>query len=404
MPTNTQKWNVVDLFSGAGGMSYGFYAHPSFKIVAAADAQIGKPSNGLGNLQCNSTYLKNVGIAPVNVDLADIRPELLSRALGIEGKTIDILLACPPCTGFSRTNPNNHLRDDPRNSLVRKSAEFAKALDVKIVIVENARELIQGNFAHHYQWFRDYLTQGNKYNVNGKIFYLNKFGLPQIRERAIIVATKKGLPTKNLEELWEGYSLKAETTSVKRALSLVQDERSSGHVFPKFKSKQVLDRIRAIPKNGGSWLDLAKDQNKSHLLTGSMKRLFKKGDTGSWPDVYGRMALEKPAPTIKRECGHVGNGRYAHPIEDRLCSVREMASLQGFPVNFEFNGASLSNLYRHIGDAVPPLISFQLACLCEWILTKKRPKIKSVLLPGTHLTPEDVEILEIGQLCPKHTK
>jgi DNA (cytosine-5)-methyltransferase 1 len=102
------------------------------------------------------------------------------------------------------------------------------------------------------------------------------------------------------------------------------------------------------------------------------------------------MAWGKPAPTIKRECAHVGNGRYAHPEEDRLCSVREMAILQGFPNDFVFADAALSNLYRHIGDAVPPLISHQIAHLCEWILTGRRPTVTKTLLPETHLTAEDV--------------
>lgn len=58
------------------------------------------------------------------------------------------------------------------------------------------------------------------------------------------------------------------------------------------------------------------------------------------------MTWDKPAPTIKREFAHVGNGRYVHPEEDRLCSVRELASLQGFLNDFLFNGAAVSNMYR----------------------------------------------------------
>jgi DNA (cytosine-5)-methyltransferase 1 len=102
------------------------------------------------------------------------------------------------------------------------------------------------------------------------------------------------------------------------------------------------------------------------------------------------MWWNRPAPTIKRECAHVGNGRYAHPEEDRLLTVREMALLQGFPVDFQFNGAALSNLYRHIGDAVPPLISYQLACLVDWILGAPRPRPTDWVLAGTHLRPSDV--------------
>ena len=95
---------------------------------------------------------------------------------------------------------------------------------------------------------------------------------------------------------------------------------------------------------------------------------------------------DKPAQTIKRECSHVGNGRYAHPEENRLCTVREIAALQGFPDYFVFNGAALSNMYRQIGDAVPPLISYQLAHLACWNLTEELPQVEEIILPGTHLT------------------
>ncbi len=115
-----------------------------------------------------------------------------------------------------------------------------------------------------------------------------------------------------------------------------------------------------------------------------------RGALGSHPDIYGRLWWDRPAVTIKRECGHIGNGRYAHPEQDRLCTVREMSILQGFPRDYRFAGGSLSNLYRHIGDAVPPLISYQLAALAQWILSGRKPGPDELLLPGCHLTEADL--------------
>ncbi|MGI9190274.1 MAG: DNA cytosine methyltransferase [Longimicrobiaceae bacterium] len=77
---------------------------------------------------------------------------------------------------------------------------------------------------------------------------------------------------------------------------------------------------------------------------------------GSFPDVYGRLWWDRPAITITWECAHVGNGRYVHPEQDRLLSVREMALLQGFPSDYQFKGR-LTAKYNQIGDAVPPLIA-----------------------------------------------
>lgn len=376
---------MVDLFSGAGGMSYGFHRHPDFQIVAAADAEIGKPSMAKGSLRCNSTYAKNMGISPRNLDLSEVEPDALRDALGIGDRKIDVLSVCPPCTGFSRANPLNHVRDDHRNSLVRKAALFAVALDADVVVMENARELIRGNFKDHYDEFRKHL-EANGYKVSGRSYMLSTFGLPQVRERAIIIAVKEGVPLRTLDCLWDGWTVNRTMLTVKSAFSAIPVSATARDAYPAFSSEsQVAERLAAIPSDGGSWIDLIGHKRSSALLTDAMKRIIRLKKLGSHPDVYGRMAWNRPAPTIKRECAHIGNGRYAHPVENRLCSVRELATLQGFPCEFEFNGNSLSNNYRHIGDAVPPLISFQIASVCSWMLTGVRPPVSKILLSGTHL-------------------
>lgn len=63
---------------------------------------------------------------------------------------------------------------------------------------------------------------------------------------------------------------------------------------------------------------------------------------------------------MTRECSHPGNGRYSHPEQDRLLTVREMALIQGFPEDYQFEG-SLSFKYRQIGDAVPPVVAAMIA-------------------------------------------
>lgn len=387
---NSNNWSVIDFFSGAGGMSCGFHLHPAFSVIRSVDAQIGKPSSGRGALKCNSTYRLNIGIDPLDLDLANVDPPELRRLTDLPSDfSPDIFIACPPCTGFSRANPNNHLRDDARNSLVVKTADFAMELRPKILLMENARELLQGNFRHHFEVFRKRMESAG-YRIIARNHMLTRFGLPQIRERALVMAIRKDLPTRTLEDLWEGFEISPEAVTVRRAIGQQSFDGDPAHVYPQFKDATVSERLRAVPRNGGSWIDLAMNPRTRHLLTPAMEGNLKSGRIGSYPDVYGRMSWDKPAPTIKRECGHIGNGRYAHPEEDRLCSVREMAILNGFPVDYHFNGAGVSNLYRHIGDAVPPIISHQLAHVCEWILTGNRPELDSCLMPRYHLMKSDL--------------
>lgn len=388
-PKRADGFTVVDLFSGAGGMSYGFHKNPNFSLIGAADAQIGKPSMGQSALECNHTYKLNMGLDPVAVDLGKVEPEKLRGLLGIGTSKVNILSACAPCTGFSRANPMNHLRNDTRNSLVEKSARFATALDVDILVMENARELLSGNFREHFNGLQKHLEH-NGYHVHAASHMLTRFGLPQIRERALVVAIKKRYSLHTLTDLWEGYEPSPASLTVRRAFEAIREDASCRDRYPRFSNGEVLDRLAAIPKNGGSWTDLMGHPDSDSLLTPAMKKRIAKNKLGSHPDVYGRMWWDRPAPTIKRECSHIGNGRYAHPVENRLCSLREMAMLQGFPNGFEFNGSSLSNNYRHIGDAVPPFVSHQISWVCHWILTGERPRPGQWILPDAHFKLDDL--------------
>lgn len=375
-------------------MSYGFHAHPDFQMVGAVDAQLGKPSSPAGSLACNSTYRLNMGFDPVDADLSVVAPADLRMMLGLR-RPIDVLSACPPCTGFSRANSMNHLVDDRRNSLVTRVALYAEELDPAVVVMENARELLIGNFRQHYDVLVSAL-EGLGYEVASGVHMLTEFGLPQIRERALIVAAKRGLTPRTLSDLWAGHEVEPEAITVRRAIAHMPriqagrvSRRDPDHASPAFGSERTRARIEAIPRDGGSWRDLI--AAAPEYLTPAMHRLIEANKLGNHPDVYGRMWWDRPAPTVKRECGHVGNGRYAHPEQTRLCTLRELALLNGFPDSYRFGGNSLVNRYRHVGDAVPPLISHQIAHAVSWSLTGARPEVEDILLPGTSLRPSDVK-------------
>jgi DNA (cytosine-5)-methyltransferase 1 len=390
-----EPWSVVDLFSGAGGMSYGFNAHPSFTVVGAADAQIGKPSTARGNLGCNVTYAANLGIQPVEADLSAADPAEICRAMNLPDSSPVILCACPPCTGFSRTLAHNHLQDDARNSLVGRVSKYVEILRPQIVLMENARELVMGRFSDHLRGLRDDL-ENLGYEVMAKTHFLNEFGLPQKRERALVIAVQRPLPMLGMADLWSGHHVSRKATHVRHAIWDLPPVKAGApnradpmHIAPSL-SEVNHRRLAAIPHDGGGWVDLVTHPEADSLLTPTMKQRAELRKFGSHPDVYGRLWWDRPSVTIKRECGNIGNGRYSHPEQDRLCTVREMSILQGFPGDYAFVGAT-ANMYRHIGDAVPPMISYQLAALCRWILTGERPAPSELILPGCHLDIEDIE-------------
>lgn len=395
---SSKKWNVLDLFSGAGGMSYGFHAHPSFRLIGAVDAQNGKPSSGKGKLECNQTYAANIGLKPLEVDISELSEDDLRAYLMTESGTdqVDILISCAPCTGFSRTIRKNLIEDDARNGLIARSSRVILWFRPKIFLMENVGELMFGKFRHHFDKLKSSLEQMG-YSVYAEVHSLQEFGLPQLRKRALIIAAQHPIPVRTLAALWEGYRVNPRATTVRRAIGNLppvaagqQSTHDEMHVSPSF-SPEGLRRLEWTPADGGSWPDLLKREGGRELLIPSMLRYADNGKVGPHKDVYGRMAWDAPAVTIKRECSHTGNGRYAHPEQHRLCTVRELAIIQGFPKTYRFVAKSLSNMYRHIGDAVPPLVSYQLAHACEWMLTDKKPSVASLILPDTHLRADDIE-------------
>lgn len=395
----TKPLTFVDLFSGCGGMSAGFSRRSEFRVVGAVDIEQGKPSSGPGDTDCNSTYLANHHVEPIAENMIALTPDAFRREVkkrvGVDLKpgSLGVLSACPPCTDFSRAKPANHLVDGLRNDLTRRVGDFVEYFRPRHIVIENAREFLRGSFSHHALSLAERLRVAG-YSVQMEMRYLSDFGLPQIRERSLITASRVREAC-TLQDLWAGYSVDVAATTVRTALKRLHEWRDArgnqpdaADVAPGFR-EDVRARIDAIPRDGGSWFDLPRKKGGIKLLTPSMRKRWDEGDLGSHPDVYGRMWWDRPAPTIKRECAHVGNGRYAHPEETRLLTLREMASLQGFPFDYTFKGA-LASRYRQIGDAVPPMISYQVSALVGWMETGIRPSPADFVLPESVLRAKDV--------------
>lgn len=344
--------NFVDLFSCGGGMSTGFTRQGNFRTIGAVDLEVAKPSYGVGATNCNDTYEANLGLRPLAANLAHTAPEEISGHFGFTAYDVDVLISCAPCTGFSQKKANNHIEDDARNQLVERTALYAEAWRPRYVVIENVKELLNGRHKHHYQGLHRSLTRLG-YEVFAEIHNLKDFGLPQSRIRSLIVAKLDGAFVMELAKVNRHQTVRDAIGHLPHLAAGTVHPSDEMHTCPRI-SGLSLERMQAIPKDGGSWIDLTEEQ--AHLRIPSMDPM----KPGSFPDVYGRLAWDKPAPTVTRECSHPGNGRYSHPEQDRLLSVREMALIQGFPADYRFMG-NISSKYRQIGDAVPPMIATMIA-------------------------------------------
>ena len=180
------------------------------------------------------------------------------------------------------------------------------------------------------------------YIVKQNIYNAAIFGVPQERFRSIVIGMKKEflMPT--------GYYSPDQYRTVRDAIGHLP-KVEAGEVCasdPMHKSaahkKSTIDVIKQVPHDGGN------------RPIGVGPACLDK--TKGFSDVYGRLSWDKPAITITHYARNPASGRYTHPEQDRGLTAREAALLQSFPTGFEFTGKS-DDVYRQVGEAVPPLLA-----------------------------------------------
>lgn len=340
---------VMDMFSGCGGMSTGFRAAngmgPIFDIRGAVDI----------DPVANKSYAANHGIDPLCEDLGRLArstkklQEFLSRTGFGEGDA-NILIGCAPCQGFS-SHRNDGGESDPRNSLFVDFARIAAKVQPDAVVVENVPEILTERYWPYVQHARKILEKAGYY-VHVNVHNMAEFGVPQERFRALILAMKKPFVAP------AGFLSRPDFITVRNAIgdlppvaAGVKHPADPMH-FSAGHKQSTIETIRAVPKNGGSRPD--------HVGPACLRRAKERRGKAVYEDVYGRLYWDRPAITITAYARNPASGRFVHPDQDRGLTVREAATLQGFPRSYDILG-SLDERFRQIGNAVPPAFSAYLA-------------------------------------------
>lgn len=322
-----KKLTAFDLYSGPGGLTLGLH-QAGFRVVGAVEVD---------DLAVETYKANHRRVRVWASDVRKLDPRRLMSELGFEEGDLDLLAGCPPCQGFSRIRTLNQPNavSDERNDLVLDFLRFARAFRPKAVMVENVPGLVEDE---RFEKLCHGLSR-MKYEVGFAILDASDYGVPQRRRRVIVLGGRTGpIPFALCND---------ERMTVRQALAGLPPPGRSGdelHDFPERRSPEVMDRIRAVPKNGGSRRDLGSDEQL---------RCHKRVD-GFW-DVYGRMAWDDVAPTITSGCINPSKGRFLHPDQDRCITLREAALLQGFPVDYYFSlKRGKFAAAAMIGNALPP--------------------------------------------------
>jgi DNA (cytosine-5)-methyltransferase 1 len=331
-----KKIQVIDLFCGVGGLSFGL-KKAQIDVIAGIDI----------DGACHYPYTANNKSRFIHKSVTELTGGDLKQLFS--SNAIKVLAGCAPCQPFSSYSQGPRGKHDAQWSLLGEFARLVAETGPDIVTMENVPALIKHPI---FEKFVGFLQSGDgmqfKYNVSYKIVACDQYGLPQTRKRLVLLASRFGnldfnrpsnKTTTVMETIGQLPPLEAGQTNAKDPL----------HQSAKL-SPNNLARIRSS-RPGGTWRDW--DQT----LVADCHR---KASGRSYSSVYGRMEWEKPSPTMTTQFYGFGNGRFGHPNQDRAITLREGAMLQSFPKSYKFvkKGAPIhfSTIGRLIGNAVPPLL------------------------------------------------
>lgn len=288
--------------------------------------------------------------APAEFIRADVAEFPASRLVRLfPPNAIRVLVGCAPCQPFStysykyRSGPR---RRDKRWQLLEAFGAAVAKVKPEIVSMENVTELATTRHPAYAAFVRGLAEHG--YHVSAKLVKCADYGVPQTRERLVLLASLLGpiamIPPTHTPRRY---------VTVRKAIAAMPPLEAGGSAGrdPLHRACSLsalnLRRIRATPEGGG-WQDWPK------ALRAACHR---RASGSTYPSVYGRMRWDDLAPTLTTQCYGLGNGRFGHPEQDRAISLREAAVIQTFPSEYEFvspdEEITFKHVGRHIGNAVP---------------------------------------------------
>ena len=317
--------NYIDLFSGAGGMSLGF-DQAGFNNIFSVDIEPSFCETYKTNFPKHNLIQK---------DISKLSNEEIKSLIG--NQIIDVIIGGPPCQGFSMAgNIGRKFIDDSRNQLFREFARIVEIVQPSYFVMENVARLFTHNKGETKKEIIELFKKMN-YNVDCKVVNTADFGIPQVRNRVLFIGNRISnniiFPTKTVDK----------PISIKEAIDklpkLKSGEKSKipNHISMKH-SEQMLEKMKYVSDGG--------NRNEIPELIRP-----KSGDVRK----YIRYKSTEPAVCVTGDMRKI-----FHYSQNRALTVRELATLQTFPLDFIFKGSTISQ-QQQVGNSVPPILAKEIA-------------------------------------------
>lgn len=316
-----KKYNVVELFAGAGGLALGLET-AGFNTLGLVE---------LDKHACHTLRKNRATWNVIEEDVIKVAEQGIKSFISAPAE-IDLLSGGYPCQAFSYAGKKMGL-DDVRGTMFYYYSKILEELKPKMFLAENVRGLINHDGGKTLQAMIEVFSEIG-YEVRWKLLRALDYNVAQKRERIVIIGIRKELAKYSSIKFPKPFGYHLTLKEVLKDVPL-----SEGAKYPESK-KKILDLVPA----GGYWRDLPEEVAKSF-----MGKSYYSG--GGRTGMARRLSWDEPSLTLTCSPAQKQTER-CHPDETRPFTIREYARIQSFPDDWEFD-CSLSNTYKQIGNAVP---------------------------------------------------
>ncbi len=397
--------NIIDLFSGAGGLTFGFYFRKKGNQFVRNKKNEFIFANEYDENAADAFKKNYPDIAMINSDIKELTDEKIAEL--INNQPVDIIIGGPPCQSFSTVGQRIY---DEKATLYQEYLRILRIARPKMFLFENVTGILSmretfykrdkdGNIEYEeianeeagkikkkpvikgYGRFVIDVIKEKFANIDDSLGYnivtetLNAvdYGVPENRERVFIVGIRNDL---NID--WSfPEKLKTDKITVKEAISdlprVSEGQKKEKYTIEPKNPYQVLmrngsvritqhycgiygEKIQIVIKN----VKQGQGRNDFNKLVDEGKIGKKYYLTSGYANTYGRLVANLPSTTITNNLSTPSGLRCIHYSQNRALTPREGARIQSFPDWFEFCGHKV-NVTSQIGNAVPPLLSLELA-------------------------------------------
>lgn len=326
----TESLKVIELFAGAGGLALGI-EQAGFETIGLIEID----KSASETLRCNRPNWR-----VINEDVEKISPLDLEDYFNIKKGELDLLSGGAPCQSFSYAGKRLGLQD-ARGTLFYHYAVFLHKLQPKMFLFENVRGLLSHDKGQTINNMLDIFKEQG-YTVQKKVLNAWDYGVPQKRERLILIGIRNDL----VDKIDFDFPIQHKYKPVLRDI-LLDCPKSEGSKYSESKTK-----IFELVPPGGYWRDIPQEIAKDY-----MKSCWhmEGGRTG----ILRRLSLDEPSLTVLTSPSQKQTDR-CHPLEARPFTIRENARCQSFPDDWVFCG-SVGQQYKQVGNAVPVKLAYEIA-------------------------------------------